>query len=353
MKFEIERYHPHYLIKSIARQIGTTSHTDCLEQIIPLSGKLGHGKITGFLFSDGVSFLLFDCMLNEDWELHFTEKTKTPLQFNFKIEGEVWHTFNNGDIRYHLNPLEGSITACPYASPQTLKLPGKRKILFAALFINRETYIDKIECIVDKMPEKLASIFSDTDSKKPFFYQGNYSISAAECINKITKNEHSGLVRSTYLEGKVLELLSRQIKQFTDDLLAPGKQVMLRKYDVDKIKYARDILIENLIDPPTIELLSKKAGINQQKLKSGFKAIFETTINKYLRDERLDRASLLLLQGHSVKETASSIGYINHSHFAKKFKEKYGILPKDYLKSIQSKTTVNQDITSKKISPSG
>lgn len=172
-------------------------------------------------------------------------------------------------------------------------------------------------------------------AKKPFFYQGNYSIAAAECIRKITSDAHNGLVRSTYLEGKVLELLSRQMKQFKDDLRLPGKQVMLRKYDIDKIKNARDLLIENLQDPPTIEILAKKSGINQQKLKSGFKSVFDKTINQYLTEERLDLASILLLKEHSVKEVSSEVGYTNHSHFAKKFKLKYGVLPKDYLKSIQ------------------
>lgn len=335
MNLTFRTYHPHKLIKSLADQLKIPSHTDCLEEIIELSGKLGHGKITGFRFSDGISFVVFDCMLNRDWNLKFVNDFPAPLQFNFEIEGEVWHNFNNGTIRYHLNPLQGSITSCPTNSIQSLKLPGNRKILFTILMIDREEYLKKIDCIVDKMPEQLSAIFTDLGAEKSFFYQSNYSISAAECIKKITDNNHEGLVRSTYLESKVLELLSKQVKQFQDDLLSPNRQVMLRKYDVTKIKYARDILIENLHNPPTIEELAKKAGINQQKLKSGFKAIFDKTINQYLTEERMDLASILLLKEHSVRDVASEVGYSNHSYFAKKFKEKYGVLPKDYLKSIQ------------------
>ncbi len=341
MTLTFKKYHPHKFIKSLARQLNTTCHTDCLEEVIELSGKLGHGKITGFLFSDGISFLVFDCMINEDWNLNFINDFPSPLQFNFEIEGEVWHTFNKGDIRYHLNPLQGSITACPTDSTQSLKLPSNRKILFTILMINREEYLKKIDCIVNKMPTKLATVLSDLEASKPFFYQGNYSISAAECIKKITADNHDGLVRSTYLEAKVLELLSKQVKQFKDDLLTPNRQVMLRKYDVEKIKYAKTILIENLKNPPTIENLAKMAGINQQKLKTGFKAIFDKTINQYLTEERMDLASILLLKDHSVKDVATEVGYSNHSHFAKKFKAKYGVLPKDYLKSIQRRIGQN------------
>ncbi len=344
MKLKFDKYHPHSFIKSLAKQLGMTSHTDCLEEVIELSAPIGRGKIGGFIFSDGIAFMVYDCMLNEDWVLEFSDAAPAPLQFNFEIEGEIWHSFNNGDIRYHLNPLQGSVTACPRNSTQEFMIPGKRKIVYASLLIERERYLKKIDCIVEKMPDKLQNIFSDSKSEKTFFYQGNYSISAAECMNKIIKNEQKGLVRSTYLEGKALELLSRQIRQFTDDLLSPDKQVMIRKYDVDKIKFARDLLIKDIQNPPTIEALAKKAGINQQKLKSGFKAIFETTINKYLRNERLERASLLLLQSISVKAAAHEVGYTNQSHFARKFKEKYGILPKDYLKNIQTKVSVNQSV---------
>lgn len=344
MKLTFDKYHPHSFIKNLAKQLGTTSYTDCLEEIIELSPPIGRGKIVGFIFSDGIGFIVFDCMINEDWVLKFSDTFPAPLQFNFEIEGEIWHSFNNGDIRYHLNPLQGSVTACPSKSTQQFTIPGKRKIVYTSLLIERKRYLQKIDCIIEKLPVKLQTIFSDTTSEKTFFYQGNYSIAAAECINKIIKNEQKGLVRSTYLEGKALELLSRQIRQFTDDLLSPDKQVMLRKYDVDKIKFARDLLIKDIQNPPTIEALAKKAGINQQKLKKGFKAIFETTINRYLRDERLERASLLLLQGTSVKSAALEIGYSNQSHFSRKFKEKYGILPKEYLKSIQTKISKSQDI---------
>ena len=337
MIINLHKYHPHDLIKSISEQVETTSNLDCLEQVLILHKKIGKGKITGFEFSDGVSLILFDCMLAEDWDIHFKNDFPAPLQFNFNISGEMWHFMNDNNIHYHLNPLQGSMTASPHGKDQVMKLPGKVKLLFASVMINRKIYLEKIECILDKMPSKLEVLFRDVNASQSFLYQGNYSLAAAEIIKKITNDLHTGLVRSTYIEGKSLELLARQIKQYKDDLLSPGRQVVLRKYDLEKIVEARDFLIEDFQNTPTIEELSRKVGINQQKLKAGFKVIFETTINKYLRAERLDRASLLLLQGYSVRDASTEVGYVNQSHFAERFREKYGVLPKDYLKSIRSR----------------
>lgn len=184
MKLELKKYHPHLLIKSIAEQLEVKSRTDCLEEIIDLPPKYGQGEIIGFCSSDGISLIVFNGTFNQDWELNFSNDFPAPLQLNFNIEGEIWHNLNHGDILYQLNPLQGSITSCPTGSAQSIQLPGKRKILFTTLLINRKKYLEKIDCIVDTMPEKLATVFTDVKAKKPFFYQGNYSVAASECIKK-------------------------------------------------------------------------------------------------------------------------------------------------------------------------
>lgn len=334
MEFSFKKYNPHHFIKSFAQKINLTSKTDCLEEVVELKNGAGEGKVTGFKFSDGIGLLTYDCTFNEDVVINFINDSPAPLQFYFSIEGEILHTLNNGDTRYILNPLQGTITSCCHESSQRLVLPGKRKVVFSILMIDRKRYLKKIDCVVDKMPDKLASVFTDVNAEKAFFYQGNYSLSASSCIKKILNDDNDGLVRSTFVEAKALELLSRQVNQFNDDTLNPEKQIMLRKYDIASIEAARDILINDLKNSPTIKELSLQAGINQQKLKKGFKIVFDSTINNYLRDERLERASLFLLKGFSVKEAAREVGYSNQSHFARRFKEKYGVLPKDYLKSV-------------------
>lgn len=337
MIFDIKKYNARGIIKDIARTLGTESRVDCLEEIIELPKKYGSGKIIGFTFSDGVSLLIFNCILKKDWTLVFENNIPAPLQFNFNMKGEVKHFFNNKSIQYQLNPLQGTITAHPLGSSQTFQLPHNTDILFNSLLIDRNKYSKKIACILDQMPESLTNIFTDTEAEKSFFYQSNYSISIGGCIKKIAEDKNEGLVRSTFLEGKTLELFSKQIKQYKDDLLSPGRQVMLRKYDLEKIRMAKDYLIKDLVNSPTIEELSKWVGINRQKLKTGFKKVYDKTINNYLRDERMEKASILLLNEMSVRQAATEVGYTNQSHFARRFRERYNILPKDYLKTIRSK----------------
>ena len=337
MEFQIKKYNAQGIIKDIAAQIKHPSRRDCLEEIMQLPKKLGDGKIVGFTFSDGISLLIFNCTLKRDWILVFEDDAPAPLQLNFNVKGNIKHSLNDNNTRYQMNPLQGTITVHPAGSSQKIIFPGNETILFTTLFIDRKVYSKKIECVLEQIPEELQDIFLDKQAKKSFFYQSNYSIAIATCIQKITEDKNSGLVRSTFLEGKALELFSKLINQYNEDLLAPSKQVLLRATDLEKIKNAKELLIKDLTNPPTIEELSKLVGINRQKLKQGFKKVYEKTIGIYLRDERMEVGSILLLNGKSVRQVSYEVGYSNQSHFARRFRERYGILPKDYLKTFLSR----------------
>ena len=98
---------------------------------------------------------------------------------------------------------------------------------------------------------------------------------------------------------------------------------------------AKRILKNHLKDGISIRELSKKVGLNQNKLKYGFKKVFGQTINGYLLKMRLDKARILIAtNGLSLRQVAEEVGYENKSYFARKFKERYGVLPRDFRKEV-------------------
>jgi len=90
---------------------------------------------------------------------------------------------------------------------------------------------------------------------------------------------------------------------------------------------ARERLLSDLSSPPTIEQLARETGLNQLKIKRGFKVLFGTTTYGLFQRERMERA-LALLQSNSVTETASTLGYSNISHFSAAFRKQFGVLPR-------------------------
>ena len=338
----------HRTLFAIAKYLGIETKTDCSETVLQIPRDFGTGTIRSFVFQDGISLILYDCTFRAGLQINVCSEQPQPLNFLFCIEGALHHLLNRRDTQYVLKPLLGSITANPRPHDQKLVFGPNVHVKACNLQLDREAYLVKIDCELDRIPERMSSAFQDVKAERPFIYHSNYSVALAGVIKAMYNNDYDGMVRSSYMEAKTLEMLSMQIKQYKDDLDPSSRQVLLRKYDVDKLTKARDILVADLKDAPTIVQLAKLVGINQQKLKSGFKQVFNETINRYLRNERLKRARILLVEGSmSVREIANEVGYSNQSHFASRFKEKYGILPKDYLKTIKTQISDNQSNTEK------
>ena len=106
---------------------------------------------------------------------------------------------------------------------------------------------------------------------------------------------------------------------------------------MEKIKEARDIIMEQMIDPPSLKELSRMVGTNEFKLKVGFKSVYSNTVYGYLADYRMEHArKLLTINNTRIKEVAAQVGYSNPSHFIAAYKKRYGITPKQHVKSLVS-----------------
>ena len=101
-----------------------------------------------------------------------------------------------------------------------------------------------------------------------------------------------------------------------------------------QLNLAKDYLLNDLSAAPTIAELAKVVGLNQCKLKKGFKSLFGTSIYAHFQGERMHRA-MQLLKSNNVTETAMVLGYSNVSHFSSAFRKQYGLLPKDARREIE------------------
>lgn len=139
--------------------------------------------------------------------------------------------------------------------------------------------------------------------------------------------------RRLYLEGKALELLGIHFQTFLFEQEQDKSLARLSKSDLDKIREAGHILLQRMDCPPSLLELSRMVGLNDFKLKIGFKEHFGTTVFGYLRDKRMEHAMKLLLSGEmNVTQTAGQVGYANLSHFSEAFRKKFGINPSELLR---------------------
>lgn len=166
-------------------------------------------------------------------------------------------------------------------------------------------------------------------------WQGSPISSAGKIIlYQILNCPYQDTIRQLYLEGKVLELMALQFSQFTEknQLMPPSRH--LKPSDIERIHHAKHILINNLVNPPSLNDLARQVSINDFKLKHGFRQVFGTTVFGYLHQHRMEHAQLLLKsQDMNVTQVAQAVGYSNPSQFSAAFKKKFGVTPKVFQSS--------------------
>jgi AraC-like DNA-binding protein len=159
--------------------------------------------------------------------------------------------------------------------------------------------------------------------------QRNRPISLAmhQCIHDIMQCSFTGGLKLMFLQSKCIELLALQAQ--SHEAAATSEPLVCKStYDQDCIHYARKYLLQHADNPPSLAELAKIVGLNEFKLKKGFKEIYQHTVFGYLNDYRLEKARQLLLhKTQSIKEIADNLGYSSVQYFTRAFKKKFGVPP--------------------------
>ncbi|WP_390886644.1 helix-turn-helix domain-containing protein [Lacinutrix neustonica] len=101
-------------------------------------------------------------------------------------------------------------------------------------------------------------------------------------------------MQSVFLEGKTYEILTLFLQQFTEKRNEPDDLKLLRKSTITKIEAAVDIIKKELDIRISVNALAKRVGLNRNTLQAGFKQLFSTSVNEYMRDHKIERAKVLL-----------------------------------------------------------
>ena len=167
--------------------------------------------------------------------------------------------------------------------------------------------------------------------REKFTLSGTLPPSMHAACHQILNCPFSGGCRSLFLESKALELLALQVSALSSSPCDVVRGMTHR--DTDRIHEARDCLVADLKNPPTIARLARQTGINETKLKAGFRTVYGTTLFDYLRTHKMEMARAYLEAGEkNVSEAAHDVGYANVSHFIRAYRTVFGVNPGDVLR---------------------
>jgi AraC family transcriptional regulator, transcriptional activator of the genes for pyochelin and ferripyochelin receptors len=161
--------------------------------------------------------------------------------------------------------------------------------------------------------------------------EGQATLAMQINLQQILQCPYEGLTKRLFLESKIWELLALILEQELECRQGKPLVVKLKPDDVDRLYQAKAIVQQNLDNPPSLMQLAHQVGLNECTLKQGFRQVFKTTVFGYLRQCRMEKAKLLLMQGQmSIYEAAQAVGYSSQSRFANVFRKTFGINPKAF-----------------------
>ncbi|MFD0796298.1 helix-turn-helix domain-containing protein [Maribacter chungangensis] len=142
-------------------------------------------------------------------------------------------------------------------------------------------------------------------------------------VDAFFSNNYTGKTKMMFFRSQITALLSHFFGQ-----LALKQQEASKPLHREQLNKAKEILLENLDNPPSLSELSKAIGFNTTRLKKEFKAIFGVPVFKYLQNERLSSAHKLISEKEAtVQEAAWQVGYDSLSSFSNAFAKKFGYRP--------------------------
>ena len=261
-------------------------------------------------------------------KIHLKTKRKDLyIQFHFVLEGQVCFHIIKGTHKL------------PVAEQESLMFFNPKNIIPIDAFLISNTKMLSVLLslsAIHKLLDDFAIDFSFLKPKikdKKLYSKKQLSANELIIINQIYNRDLKHKLDYIYIKAKILELFTYYFSQNQ-----PIKETCYNLKDeriLEKIKKAKEILVANINEPPSIEELSNQVLLPVGILKKGFKELYGEPVYKYILNYKLELGRhLLMSKKYSVKEVSYQMGYSAPTHFVVAFKKKFGITPKKYVQNL-------------------
>lgn len=288
---------------------------------------IAEGTFDETFIEDGF-FVLTHKNENDTVEILEREIDSSYIQFHFCTKGASVFVFNQGTYTLSIN----EDTSLLLYNPQR-DLPIHLEMHPNSALVSLVISIKKFHSLFSEDANYITFLTDDNRNKK-YYKDGKFSPSMAVVLNQMINFSLNNSIKSLYFKGKAYELLSLFFNR-SEDADIEQCPFLVDEVNVAKLKKAKDIIIANMAEPPSLQELADTIGLSLKKLKEGFKQIYGDTVYSFLLDYKMEVARKLLESGdHNVNEVGLKVGYSTSSHFIAAFKKKFGTTPKKYITAL-------------------
>ncbi|MBL1174806.1 helix-turn-helix transcriptional regulator [Pantanalinema sp. GBBB05] len=338
-------------------------HADLSDRIWQIPVAMGQGFVREIELSRGLSLVIVDCELTQAIEQNVA-LFRPSLEFEFCLVGN-----NSGS----------NLTMLHLGDRKRLQLPSGQRHLWVEVFVTTprlesyfsglleqlspnlrqlaKRYFEPLECsgldnsllhrqgatlpmLHDSELSRLSSSepMPEADGEAELWLEfepvlsGRSTVAMQNILNQLLDCPYQGISRQLYLESKALELITLRLEQIAAQNQPLASAKILSAEDTKKIYQAREILRQQLKQPPSLIALARQVGLNDCTLKRGFRQVFGMTAFECLYHDRMQQAQQLLeTSDMAIKQVAAAVGYTSRSSFYTAFRKQFGVGPHEYL----------------------
>ena len=246
------------------------------------------------------------------------------IQFHFVSEGQAIFSFNNGAYKMSVNKGKYVVLYNPIKNlPLNAVISPKSNVLSVLISIK------KFHKLFSEDSNNI-QFLKDENANQKYYYENKISNPIFLVLNELKRFDINSSTKNLFLKAKIYELFSHLYNR-NRDLNIEQCPFLTNEENFKKIKKAKDIIIENMTNPPSLVELSEEINLSLKKLKEGFKKIYGKPVYQFLIEYKMELAKKLLSDNnYNVNEVSLKLGYSTASHFITAFKNKYGLTPKNF-----------------------
>ena len=253
---------------------------------------------------------------------------KSFIQLHFCLSGNAKLLFNSGNYGLDVPENKSFLLYNPQQDlPIDISLDPDTKVIVILISIEKfHTFFSQ--------EAGLIHFLSGENMNKKCYRDKELNPNEMMVLNQMFHYGLHSSLEKLYTRGKVYELISLYFHK-SDNEGAQNCPFLEDEVNVEKIQKAKKILIDRMVEPPSLNELADMINLPLAHLKDGFKHIYGETVYAYLLNYKMEYARRLLsTKKYNIAEVSFEVGYSSPSHFIAAFKKKYGATPKRYMTSL-------------------
>lgn len=254
---------------------------------LTLSSGFAKGNIQGVTFPDGMTYMQFDMVFNDDVRLSMESLKTSPIFFAYCSQGTIQHSFGEQGERKIIKKQHSGILKSASSVNSILYFEKHIPIKFYVIEINTALANEHNDELVRKLKNTFFHI------KEDYLEISSQNSKIAQKIEELSTITHKGIVRNLLINRILENILELEIEQHTDGFSAIAEAVSsFTLKQINEIKAMSNYVTDFSLELFTTDFIAQKIGLLTNRLQKEFKLTYSRSVQDLLVFMRIERGRI-------------------------------------------------------------